>query len=142
MAGTIPKQIGWRKPEKALVERNFLGAHNLRMPKTSKIRPEDVAAIAERLKALRASTGMSQEAFAKHVGLGYKQWGNFESAKGRIGLDAALTLARELKVPLDWIYLGEEAWLPAALRDAIRRELSAVRSPSENYAGDEVSRAS
>ncbi len=31
---------------------------------------------------------MSQEAFAAHVGLGYKQWGNFESAAGRIGLDA------------------------------------------------------
>lgn len=94
------------------------------MPKTSKIRPEDVAAIAARLKALRAATGLSQEAFAKQVGLGYKQWGNFESASGRIGLDAALTLTRELKVPLDWIYLGEEAWLPAGLRDKIRQKMA------------------
>jgi transcriptional regulator with XRE-family HTH domain len=125
---TIPKQIWYGKHEKGLVEQNCLGAHNLRMPKTTKIRPEDVSAIAQRLRALRATTKLSQEAFAKRVGLGYKQWGNFEAATGRIGLDAAMTLTRELKVPLDWIYLGEEAWLPAGLRDEIRRELATLQA--------------
>jgi len=138
MPMTLPKQIGYGKPEKALVEQNSLGAHNSRMPKTSKIRAEDVAAIAARLKALRAATGLSQEAFAKQVGLGYKQWGNFESASGRIGLDAALTLTRELKVPLDWIYLGEEAWLPAGLRDKIRQKMAAQESDEQD---DKATRA-
>ncbi len=51
-------QANWvLQPSKALVEQNSLGAHNLRMPKTSKIRPEDVAAIAFRLRSLRAATG-------------------------------------------------------------------------------------
>ena len=109
------------------------------MPKQSKIRPEDVASIARRLKALRISTGLSQEAFAAKVGLGYKQWGNFEAATGRIGLDAALVLQRELKVPLDWIYLGEEAWLPSGLRDKIREASAEVDSAPQSR---RVSRAS
>lgn len=99
------------------------------MPKTSKVRQVDVAAIAMRLRALRATIGLSQEAFARRVGLGYKQWGNFEAATGRIGIDAALTLTRELRVPLDWIYLGEEAWLPAGLRDQIREKLAEQQAP-------------
>ena len=102
------------------METSFFGAHNRQMPKVSKVRQEDVLAIAARLRALRATTGLSQRAFAESVGLEYKQWGNFESAVGRIGIDAALTLTRELRVPLDWIYLGEEAWLSANLRDQLR----------------------
>lgn len=85
------------------------------------IRPEDVSAIAERLRALRATTGLSQQKFADSVGLGYSQWANFESARNRIGLDAALTLVRKMGVSLDWIYTGQEAWLPGPLRDQLRQ---------------------
>jgi transcriptional regulator with XRE-family HTH domain len=83
-------------------------------------RPEDLDAIANRLRLLRATTGLSQHKFTEWIGLGYSQWANFEAAKGRIGLDAALTLTRKMGVSLDWIYLGQEAWLPAQLRDRIR----------------------
>lgn len=93
------------------------------MPKIaeSRIRPEDVVAIATRLRSLRATTGLSQQAFSEKYGLGYKQWGNFEAARGRIGLDAALVLTREMGVPLDWIYTGQEAWLPPGLREQLRQ---------------------
>lgn len=83
-------------------------------------RPEDLDAIANRLRLLRATTGLSQHKFTEWVGLGYSQWANFEASKGRIGLDAALTLTRKMGVPLDWIYLGQEAWLPSQLRDRLR----------------------
>lgn len=124
MEDEYPSKLGIASPHIALVEPNSVGAHNPHMPKETKIRPEEVAAIAARLRALRATTGLSQEAFAEKYGLGYKQWGNFEAARGRIGLDAALTLARELLVPLDWTYRGVEAWLPADLRDKIRAEIA------------------
>lgn len=91
------------------------------MQKTSKIRPDDLAAISERLRALRATTGLSQQAFAAEFGFSYSQWANFESEKNRIGIDAALVLTTgRLRVPLDWIYLGQEDWLPAGLRDKIK----------------------
>ena len=100
-----------------------------RMGRTSKVRPEDVSAIARRLRALRSTTGLSQEKFAARCGLGYKQWGNFEGEAGRIGLDAALALVREFGVTLDWIYLGHPYRMPAELLEQIRsaeRQLDAV----------------
>jgi transcriptional regulator with XRE-family HTH domain len=100
------------------------------MPREPKKRPEDVVAIAQRMRALRATTGLSQQAFAEKYGLGYTQWGNIEAARGRIGIDAALVLARELHVPLDWIYLGEERWLYAGLRDQIREKMENPETPS------------
>lgn len=97
----------------------FLAEHTAAMTRTAKVRPEDIKAIAARLKALRATTGLSQEAFAASVGLGSKAWANFEAAGGRIGIDAALCLTREMNVPLDWIYIGQRAMLPADLRDKL-----------------------
>lgn len=76
-------------------------------------------AMAHRLLALRVSTGLSQSEFAKEYGFSQTQWSNFERAVGRIGIDAALVLNQRLKAPLDWIYTGETAWLPAGLRDRI-----------------------
>lgn len=89
------------------------------MAKASKIHPADLLAMAERLRALRVSTGLSQKEFCDEFGFGQTQWSNFEKAVGRISIDAALVLNQRLKVPLDWIYTGETAWLPAGLRDRI-----------------------
>ena len=104
------------------------------MTKTSQIRPEDVVAQAQRLRELRATTGLSQEKFAESVGLGYGQWSNFESARQRIGIDAALTLTRKMFVSLDWIYTGNGMqYLPPDLREALRRvqetEATAAQKP-------------
>jgi DNA-binding transcriptional regulator YiaG len=96
--------------------------------------PASREAQAERLRALRQTTGLSQQRFAEDLGLGYSQWANFESGTQRIGLDAALTVTRKLRVPLDWIYLGETAWLPSALKQAIDYALQnpAPRKPRRN----------
>ncbi|WP_336489718.1 helix-turn-helix domain-containing protein [Methylobacterium nigriterrae] len=91
------------------------------MLRESHLTPDALAAMAERLRNLRATTGLSQQKFATSFGLGHSQWANFESAKHRIGIDAALTLRREMGVPLDWIYLGDTACLPAALKDELRK---------------------
>lgn len=116
------------------VKRSFLvsgareqSGENHRM-KIADPRPESLEAIASRMRALRATTGLSQQKFAERYGLGASQWANFETAQKRIGIDAALTLAREMRVPLDWIYLGQEAWLPAGLRDQIRAAMDDPRS--------------
>ncbi len=97
----------------------FRHCENLSMNSAMSPHPASLEAIAKRLRALRATTGLSQQKFAERYGLGYSQWANFESARQRIGIDAALTLAQEMRVPLDWVYLGQEAWLPAELRDKI-----------------------
>lgn len=92
------------------------------MAKPIGTRPEDLAAQAQRLRELRATTGLSQEKFSASVGLGYGQWSNFESARQRIGIDAALTLARKMFVSLDWIYTGGGfQYLPPDLRDKLLR---------------------
>ena len=91
------------------------------MAKASKIHPADLLAMASRLKALRLSTGLSQKEFCEEYGFGQTQWSNFEKANGRISIDAALVLNQRLKVPLDWIYNGETAWLPSGLRDKIEK---------------------
>ncbi len=82
----------------------------------------------ERLRALRATTGLSQEAFANEVGLNYKQWGNFE-AGSRIGLDAAITLVRKKHVTLDWIYFGDDGSLRKDVAKAIE---SKMQKPAES----------
>lgn len=89
-------------------------------------RPEDVISIAERMRVLRKTTGLSQEAFADFVGLGYAQWGNIEAARNRIGIDAALALTHKLGIPLDWTYLGEERWLPMELRSKLNEAADAL----------------
>jgi transcriptional regulator with XRE-family HTH domain len=89
------------------------------MARASKIHEADLLAMARRLHALRVVTGFSQAEFAKEYGFSQTQWSNFERAVGRISIDAALVLNERLKVPLDWIYTGEDAWLPAGLRDRI-----------------------
>jgi transcriptional regulator with XRE-family HTH domain len=93
------------------------------MPQSPNQRPEENGAIGARLRALRQTTGMSQAEFAEKLGLTESQWGNFETGHTRIGLDPALALVREFRVPLDWIYLGEVAWLPADLRPKIEHAL-------------------
>lgn len=117
--------MGLASPFEPWVDPSSLGAHIPSMEKKtrnrpSNVRPEDVQAIAARMKALRATTGLSQEKFAASVGLSYKQWGNIEAGYARIGIDAALCLTREMAVPLDWIYTGQAAWLPAGLRDKLK----------------------
>ena len=85
--------------------------HTRRMARQSKLRPEETSEICLRMKAVRRWTGLSQEKFAKTYGLGKSQWTQIEGGN-RIGLDAAITLVREMRLTLDWIYLGDPARMP------------------------------
>lgn len=75
--------------------------------------------MAVRLRALRATTGLNQRAFAAAYGFGNVQWAMFENAAGRISIDAAILLARQFHVSLDWIYFGGSERIPVGLRDQI-----------------------
>lgn len=99
------------------------------MPPRPDPRPEALPAIAARLRLLRATTGLSQQKFAARVGLGYQQWGNFEAAHGRIGIDAALTLCRAMPVTLDWIYRGIEDGLKVGLWREMEATAAAQAEP-------------
>jgi transcriptional regulator with XRE-family HTH domain len=105
------------------------------MPQTANQRPEENGAIGARLRALRQTTGLSQAEFAEKLGLTESQWGNFETGHTRIGLDPALALVREMRVPLDWIYLGEVAWLPSDLRAKIEYAMENPRQRRPRKAG-------
>lgn len=94
------------------------------MTRQSKINQADVQAIADRLRALRETTGLSQDAFAQSVGLLTSQWANFEAASVRISIDAALQLVRRMQVTLDWVYLGNSAWMPRELSHKIDSALA------------------
>lgn len=118
------------------VDTHILCGHDRSRMSEPKIHPASQEAQAQRLRALRQTTGLSQQRFADDMGLGYSQWANFETGTHRIGLDAALTLTRKMRVPLDWIYLGEAAWLPSDLRKAIEFALAnpAPRKPPRRKA--------
>lgn len=95
--------------------------HLICMRKPVKTRPEDIKAIGQRLRALRQTTGMQQGEFALHCGFTQAQWSNIENGISRISVDAAMVLQRKFRIPLDWVYLGETAWLPSGIRDALER---------------------
>ena len=71
------------------------------------------------MRALRKTTGMSQVAFAAEYGFTPTQWSNIETGISRISVDAAMILQKRFRIPLDWVYLGETAWLPGGIRDAL-----------------------
>lgn len=78
-----------------------------------------VPEISRRLRILRATTGLSQQKFATTCGLEYRQWNNFEQGS-RIGIDAAMSLAKHYGLSLDWIYLGNPAGMPYGIMEQIK----------------------
>lgn len=66
------------------------------------------------MRALRATTGLSQRKFAAEYKLGVSQWTQIEQGN-RIGIDAAINLVREFGLTLDWIYLGDRSRMPRDL---------------------------
>jgi hypothetical protein len=140
--GSRPKSAS----AKAAVALRLSVGNNAWMADKSKKRPdphpESLAAIARRCQLLRIAVAGdefgAQAAFAKRVGLGStRQWNNFEREVGRLGLDAAMLLKRELGVSMHWLYFGERAGMPFDLMtridEAEQREAdcsSATESPA------------
>jgi transcriptional regulator with XRE-family HTH domain len=84
------------------------------------MRPEENAAIALRLRYLREAQNMNQALFARQINVARTRWNNWETAVGRIPVDAASALVQKYGVTLDWIYLGREAGMPFDLMTKIR----------------------
>jgi transcriptional regulator with XRE-family HTH domain len=77
--------------------------------------PVDQTALIEtarRLVALRQALGHTQAQWARRNGFEPQVVNNWEAARNRIGLDAALKICSVTGVTLDYIYRGSMAALP------------------------------
>lgn len=88
------------------------------------IDPDDsgdlTADVARRLALTRAALGFNQLEFGKIAGLSQPQYHQFESAKRRLTLDAALKLCDAHNLTLDWLFRGDPSGLAYRLANAIR----------------------
>lgn len=75
--------------------------------------------IAERLALVREVYGLTQTEFSKRAGIAANAWNNYERARKRISIDAALRLVHVYHLTLDYIYLGDSSNLPYKLASAI-----------------------
>lgn len=83
--------------------------------------------IGERLTIVREVTGLNQVEFAERARIAPNAWNNYERARKRIGLEAAIALVATYQLTLDYIYLGDASNLPYKLAAAIQ----AVRAARE-----------
>ena len=83
--------------------------------------------IAQRLSIVRQASGLSQTEFARRAGLGTSAWNNYETARKRISLDAAIRICETYQLTLDYIYLGDASNIPYKLAQAIE-SIRAVRN--------------
>lgn len=81
--------------------------------------------IAQRLALVREVEGLSQAEFAGRANINSNAWNNYERARKRISIDAAVRLSRTYNLTLDYIYLGDSSNLPyqlAAAIEAVRKQ--------------------
>ena len=89
--------------------------------------PTPLPEMAERLRVLRIATSSNQTEFCHRVGMTTGAWNNYERGRSRIGLDAAMRLREKLRVPLDWIYFGDDNLLVAMASDEMVQAIRAAR---------------
>jgi DNA-binding XRE family transcriptional regulator len=108
-----------------------------RMPKQPRMAPESLPAIQKRLRLLRSAVCQDrgvpdrQIEFARLMGFPVQTWNNLEVGKGRISIDTAMEISRQLEIPplVSWIYQGVmEKDLPGWLLEVIRED----RDPDRN----------
>lgn len=75
--------------------------------------------VGSRLAIVREVLGLSQTQIAAQAGLAVNAWNNYETGRRRISVDAAISVAREFRLTLDYIYVGDTANLPHGLARAI-----------------------
>lgn len=73
---------------------------------------DDIAAVAERLKAARLALGMEKKEFAERADMGMQTYGPFENAKRPLSLEAAKKLRKAYGLPLEFMYFGKIDDLP------------------------------
>ena len=89
--------------------------------------PTSLPEIAERLRALRIATSANQTEFCRRVGMTTGAWNNYERGRAQIGVDAAMRLREKLRVPLDWIYFGDDDLLEVMASHEMVQAIRAVR---------------
>ena len=82
--------------------------------------PSAIPEIAGRLRLFRKAVAKNQTELCTRTGITRAAWSNYENARDRIGLDAAMKLCRTYGVTLDWIYFGGEEYLRSHLIKSLR----------------------
>lgn len=76
--------------------------------------------IGMRLRRTRIALGYAQQVdFAREIGLDRSSYHPFESGKRRITIEISVKIKERWNIPLDWIYCGDPAQLPAGLYEKI-----------------------
>ncbi len=84
--------------------------------------PAAVEKISKRLILLRKVLRHTQESIADRLEIGRSQWANYEGADPErvITLSVAIDLCQLSGATLDWIYRGNEFYLPPDLKEELR----------------------
>lgn len=86
--------------------------------------------IAARMHAIRmvfrdtAKSGDNKSAFARWLEVSENAWINYENEGWRPELDAGLKIQAKTGISLDWIYTGDERYLPVHLAEELRKHLN------------------
>jgi transcriptional regulator with XRE-family HTH domain len=89
-------------------------------PDRTRIDPGSIPEISRRLRLLRKAVAVNQTELCAVTGITRAAWSNYENARDRIGVDAAMKICRTYGATLDWIYFGDPEFLRSGLRDRIR----------------------
>jgi transcriptional regulator with XRE-family HTH domain len=79
----------------------------------------DFIQIGERLRLTRQALGMTQAAFAKHVGIARNTFNQYETGVNQLSIENAHALCDAYKLTFDWLYRGDVGQLPHTLATAI-----------------------
>jgi len=77
--------------------------------------------LAQRLKTTREALELSAAELCKQIECKPNRWSQYEGGDRRITLEVANRLCDEFGLSLDWIYRGNPAMLPHALRIKMRQ---------------------
>ncbi len=83
--------------------------------------PETLKSLGNRLAQTREALGITAAALCKTIGCKPNRWSQYESGQRKITLEIAERLCDEYGLSLDWIYRGNRAFLPDAIRAKIPR---------------------
>jgi transcriptional regulator with XRE-family HTH domain len=82
---------------------------------------DTLKALAFRLKTTREALEISAAELCRHIKCKPNRWSQYEGGERKITLEVANKLCDEYGLSLDWIYRGNPAMLPHALRLKMRQ---------------------
>lgn len=86
-----------------------------------RLMPDQIKAIAERLKTTREALGLNAAELCKRLDIKPNRWSQYESGERQITLEVAMAMCDEFGLTLDWIYRGNPSQLPHDLRIRMRQ---------------------